>query len=371
MIDFMNQDGTASSHRSWGMMFFYGRRNHMDLQYLINELEVELLAVHSRQQLNDLRVKYLGKKSVVQQAMSQFGKLSAAERAVFGQQINQVKTVITEKFALKNDEIEALDLANKLAEEEVDISLPGDTFTAGSKSVIQAVVDEITSLGIGLGYEIAEGPELETDHYNFEMLNLPKDHPARDMQDTFYLDEKWLLRTHTSPVQARTLLMKQGKGPVKILCPGKVYRRDNDDATHSHQFYQIEGLVVDKNITMADLKGTLDLLAKKMFGEKRTIRLRSSYFPFTEPSVEVDVSCYVCNGKGCSLCKQTGWIEILGAGMVHPNVLEMAGFDSKIYQGFAFGIGVERIAMLRYGIDDIRHLYSNDLRVIRQFAKER
>lgn len=343
----------------------------MDLQYLINELEVELLAVHSRQQLNDLRAKYLGKKSVVQQAMSQFGKLSAAERAVFGQQINQVKTVITEKFALKNDEIEALDLANKLAEEEVDISLPGDTFTAGSKSVIQAVVDEITSLGIGLGYEIAEGPELETDHYNFEMLNLPKDHPARDMQDTFYLDEKWLLRTHTSPVQARTLLMKQGKGPVKILCPGKVYRRDNDDATHSHQFYQIEGLVVDKNITMADLKGTLDLLAKKMFGEKRTIRLRSSYFPFTEPSVEVDVSCYVCNGKGCSLCKQTGWIEILGAGMVHPNVLEMAGFDSKIYQGFAFGIGVERIAMLRYGIDDIRHLYSNDLRVIRQFAKER
>lgn len=343
----------------------------MDLQYLINELEVELLAVHSRQQLNDLRAKYLGKKSVVQQAMSQFGKLSAAERAVFGQQINQVKTVITEKFALKNDEIEALDLANKLAEEEVDISLPGDTFTAGSKSVIQAVVDEITSLGMGLGYEIAEGPELETDHYNFEMLNLPKDHPARDMQDTFYLDEKWLLRTHTSPVQARTLLMKQGKGPVKILCPGKVYRRDNDDATHSHQFYQIEGLVVDKNITMADLKGTLDLLAKKMFGEKRTIRLRSSYFPFTEPSVEVDVSCYVCNGKGCSLCKQTGWIEILGAGMVHPNVLEMAGFDSKIYQGFAFGIGVERIAMLRYGIDDIRHLYSNDLRVIRQFAKER
>ena len=221
-----------------------------------------------------------------------------------------------------------------------------------------------------MGYEIAEGPEVELDHFNFELLNVPKDHPARDMQDSFFIDETHLMRSQTSPVQARVMLDRKGVGPIKIISPGKVYRRDDDDATHSHQFMQLETLVVGKDVTMAELKGTLDLVAKKMFGEKRQIRLRSSYFPFTEPSVEVDVSC-ACNGKGCPICKGTGWIEILGAGMVHPNVLKMSGYDPEVFSGFAIGFGVDRITMLKYGFDDIRHLYNNDLRVINQFNKER
>ena len=220
-----------------------------------------------------------------------------------------------------------------------------------------------------MGYEVAEGTEVEKDYYNFEALNLPKDHPARDMQDTFYITEETLLRTHTSPVQARTMEKNKEKGPIKIICPGKVYRRDDDDATHSHQFMQIEGLVIDKNIRMSDLKGTLQVFVKKMFGEDREIRLRPSFFPFTEPSVEMDISCMMCDGKGCGTCKGTGWIEILGAGMVHPNVLEMAGYDSKEYQGFAFGMGAERIAMLKYGVDDIRHFYTNDVRLLQQFKR--
>lgn len=211
---------------------------------------------------------------------------------------------------------------------------------------------------------------IESDYFNFELMNLPKGHPARDMQDTFYIDENTLMRTHTSPVQAHTLLAAKGKGPIKVICPGKTYRRDDDDATHSHQFMQCEGLVVDKNITLADLKGTLEVFARKFFGEKREIRLRPSYFPFTEPSVEVDISCHHCGGKGCAMCKGTGWIEILGAGMVNPKVLDMCGFDSKEYQGFAFGIGIERVAMLKYGIDNIRDFYNDDLRFLNQFQRE-
>ena len=219
-----------------------------------------------------------------------------------------------------------------------------------------------------MGYEIVEGPEVEKDYYNFEAMNLPKGHPARDMQDSFYISEDILLRTHTSPVQARTMEAKKGE-PIRVICPGKVFRRDTDDATHSHQFMQIEGLVIGENIRMSDLKGTLDALAKKMFGPEREIRLRPSFFPFTEPSVEVDVSCHKCGGKGCNVCKHTGWIEILGAGMVHPNVLEMAGYDSTKLSGFAFGIGAERIAMLKYGVDDIRHFYTNDTRFLSQFHR--
>jgi phenylalanyl-tRNA synthetase alpha chain len=229
------------------------------------------------------------------------------------------------------------------------------------------VVEEVEDLFVGMGYTVKEGPEIEQDLYNFEMLNLPKSHPARDMQDTFYITEELLLRTHTSPVQIRTLLENGGKKPIKIICPGKVYRRDEDDATHSHQFMQIEALVIDENITLADLKGTLLILARKMFGEDRQIRLRPSYFPFTEPSVEVDISCYKCNGKGCPMCKNTGWIEILGAGMVNNAVLEATGYDKTKYQGFALGVGVERLAILKYGIDDIRAFYTNDLRFNRQF----
>lgn len=241
----------------------------------------------------------------------------------------------------------------------------------GTAHVLAHVQDQVEDFFIGLGYQVVEGPEVESDHYNFEMMNLPKDHPARDMQDTFYITPEYLLRTQTSPVQARTMEKHDfTKGPLKMLSPGRVFRRDNDDATHSHQFYQIEGLVIDKHITMSDLKGTLAAFAKEMFGEDREVRLRPSYFPFTEPSLEVDISCFKCGGEGCSVCKGTGWIEVLGSGMVHPNVLEAAGVDSSVYGGFAFGLGQDRIAMLKYGIDDIRSLYTNDVRFLSQFTKE-
>ena len=337
----------------------------------VQEIIAQINSVNDLNQLNELKALHLGKKSELSKAMGQMGKLAPEERAAFGQKINALKKEISDAIDARKVDIEEAVLNARLATETIDISLEGQDFTSASKSVNQIVVDEIIDICLGLGYQVAEGPEVESDRYNFELLNLPHDHPARDMQDTFYIDENTLLRTHTSPVQARVMEKCNGEGPIKIICPGKVYRRDDDDATHSHQFMQIEGLVIDKNITMADLKGTLDMLAKKMFGEKRTIRLRSSYFPFTEPSVEVDVSCYNCDGKGCNICKGTGWIEILGAGMVHPNVLRMSGIDPKVYQGFAFGIGVERIAMLRYGIDDIRHLYTNDLRFLKQFNKEK
>ena len=330
----------------------------------------EINACNDLKVLNDLRVNYLGKKSPIQKSMSIMGKLSPEERVEFGKVINTIKSNISTALDTKKVVLEEEALTLRLKSEHIDISLPGNNYFAGSKHVIKQIIDEISQICIGMGYQVAEGPEFEKDLYNFELLNLPANHPARDMQDTFYIDETTLMRTHTSPVQARTLLACKGEGPVRIICPGRVYRRDDDDATHSHQFNQIEGLVVDKDITMADLKGTLDLIAKKMFGEKRTIRLRSSYFPFTEPSVEVDVSCN-CNGKGCPVCKGTGWIEILGAGMVHPNVLKGCGFDPEVYQGFAFGIGADRIAMLRYGINDIRHFYNNDLRILNQFKKER
>ena len=233
------------------------------------------------------------------------------------------------------------------------------------------IIEEIEDIFVGMGYQIVEGYEVESDHYNFERMNLPKDHPARDMQDTFYISDEILIRTHTSPVQARTMEKHDfSKGALRMISPGKVFRRDTDDATHSHQFHQIEGLVVDKNITMGDLKGTLEVVMKKMFGEDREIRLRPSYFPFTEPSVEVDVSCFKCGGAGCNVCKYTGWIEILGAGMVHPNVLKMSGIDPEEYSGFAFGLGPDRVAMLRYGVNDIRNFYQNDLRFLSQFKGE-
>ena len=258
-------------------------------------------------------------------------------------------------------------LEQQLATEKIDVTLPSRKMAFGAKHPLTRTIEEIEDLFLGLGYEIVDGYEVEQDYYNFEALNLPKSHPARDMQDSFYITEEILMRTHTSPVQARTMEKRNGKAPVKIICPGKVYRRDSDDATHSHQFTQIEGLVVDENIKMSDLKGTLELLAKSLFGDEREIRLRPSYFPFTEPSVEVDISCFKCKGKGCNVCKHTGWIEILGSGMVHPNVLEKAGYDSTKYTGFAFGMGPDRIAMLKYGIEDIRHFYTNDVRFLNQF----
>ncbi len=320
--------------------------------------------------LNDLRVFYLGKKGPMQSAMKSMKDMAPEERASFGQVSNKAKQEITQAVEDKKTALEEAEMNERLMKEDIDITLPSNALPLGSIHPLSRVKDDLEELFLGMGYEVAEGPEVESDHFNFELMNLPKGHPARDMQDTFYIDENTLMRTHTSPVQAHVMLAAQGKGPIKVICPGKTYRRDDDDATHSHQFMQCEGLVVDKNITMADLKGTLDVFAKKMFGEKREIRLRPSYFPFTEPSVEVDISCANCGGKGCAMCKGTGWIEVLGAGMVNPHVLEMCGFDPKVYQGFAFGIGLERVAMLKYGIDNIRDFYNDDLRFLNQFGRK-
>lgn len=336
------------------------------LEQLQQEALQEIQAASSQKELNDVRIKYLGKKGPMTEVLRGMGKLSPEERPVVGELVNTVRTTIQDALEARIEEVKAVELEAKLAAETIDVTLPGRTSLPGLTHLLQQIVDEMEDLFVGLGYTIAEGPEVETDLYNFEMLNLPKDHPARDMQDSFYITDETLLRTHTSPVQARTMLQADGK-PIRIICPGKVYRRDEDDATHSHQFMQIEGLVVDEHISMADLKGTLEVFVKQLFGETREIRLRPSFFPFTEPSVEVDISCFKCGGKGCNVCKGTGWIEILGGGMVHPRVLEMAGYDSTKMSGFAFGIGVERMAMLKHGVDDIRHFYTNDLRFIEQF----
>ncbi|MBL3641222.1 phenylalanine--tRNA ligase subunit alpha [Peribacillus frigoritolerans] len=341
------------------------------MQERLLELQEEALqkvaAASELKELNEVRVAYLGKKGPITEVLRGMGKLSAEERPKIGALANEVREAIATKIEEKQQALETAAVNAKLATETIDVTLPGRPVNKGNLHPLTRIVEEIEDLFIGMGYTVAEGPEVESDYYNFEALNLPKSHPARDMQDSFYITDEILMRTHTSPVQARTMEKHKGQGPVKIICPGKVYRRDNDDATHSHQFQQIEGLVIDENISMSDLKGTLDVFAKKVFGQDREIRLRPSFFPFTEPSVEVDISCKICGGKGCSVCKKTGWIEVLGAGIVHPNVLEMAGFDSKKYSGFAFGMGVERIAMLKYGVDDIRHFYTNDVRFLKQF----
>jgi len=319
-------------------------------------------------ELQELKVKILGKKGELTAILRNMGQLSAEERPIIGQIANEVREILEERFASKAKEIEEKLEDVRLSKEYLDVTLPGRPISVGSQHPLTLVAQEIEDIFIGLGYEIAEGPEVEMDYYNFEALNLPKNHPARDMQDSFYITEELLMRTHTSPVQVRTMEKKHPE-PVKIICPGRVYRRDDDDATHSHVFMQVEGLVIDKNIRMSDLKGTLLTFARQMFGPDQQIRLRPSFFPFTEPSAEVDVSCIICQGEGCRVCKQTGWLEILGSGMVHPKVLEMSGYDPNVYSGFAFGMGIERIAMLKYGIEDIRQFYMNDVRFLHQFQK--
>ncbi|GAF16000.1 LOW QUALITY PROTEIN: phenylalanyl-tRNA synthetase alpha chain [Bacillus sp. JCM 19046] len=321
----------------------------------------------SEKELQDIRVAYLGKKGPITEVLRGMGKLSAEEDPVIGALANVVRDEIKDAINQKSVLLEQKALEDQLGMETIDVTLPGRPVPIGTTHPLSAVVGEIEGIFLGLGFSIAEGPEIETDYYNFEALNLPKDHPARDMQDSFYITEELLLRTQTSPVQVRTMEKHQGKGPVKVIVPGKVFRRDDDDATHSHQFMQTEGLYVDKDVRMSDLKGVLESFAKQFFGKERNIRLRPSFFPFTEPSVEIDVSCGICSGNGCRVCKQSGWIEVLGAGMVHPRVLEMSGFDPKEYSGFAFGMGVERLAMLKYDIDDIRQFYTNDLRFLNQF----
>ncbi|MCT2535064.1 phenylalanine--tRNA ligase subunit alpha [Aquibacillus koreensis] len=339
----------------------------------LQELQTEALAkveeASSLQELQDIRVAYLGKKGPITEVLRGMGKLSKEERPVIGDLANKVREAIATELDAKKANLEAVELEKKLEEEQIDVTLPGRPVQVGGPHLLTSIVEEIEDLFISMGFEVREGPEVETDYYNFEALNLPKGHPARDMQDSFYITEELLLRTHTSPVQARTMGEYKGSQPVKMICPGKVYRRDTDDATHSHQFTQVEGLYVDKDVRMSDLKGVLNRFAKQFFGEEREIRLRPSFFPFTEPSVEMDISCKVCHGKGCSVCKGTGWIEILGGGMVHPRVLEMAGYDPNVYSGFAFGMGPERIAMLKYGVDDIRHFYTNDVRFLKQYHK--
>lgn len=347
----------------------------MNLKEKLAELKEQGLAeikeAKDLKKINDIRVSLLGKKGPITEVLRGMRDLSAEERPKVGQFANAIRDELTQALADKKDEIEVIKMAKKLEKETIDVTLPGVPVTTGNTHIITQIIDQIEKLFLGMGFQVVDGPEVEEDHYNFEMLNLPQDHPARDMQDTFYITEKILMRTQTSPVQARTMEKHDfSKGPLKMISPGKVYRRDTDDATHSHQFHQVEGLVIDKHITMADLKGTLQLIVRTIFGEDREIRMRPSYFPFTEPSAEIDVSCFKCNGKGCSVCKYTGWIEVLGAGMVHPNVLEMAGVDSNVYGGFAFGLGPDRFAMLKYGVDDIREFYLNDVRFLSQFSQK-
>ena len=319
--------------------------------------------------LYDTKVKYLGKKGPVQGLMKNMKDLSNDERPSFGAAVNELKKVISTKIEELEVLLQEKEMNDQIEAERIDVSLPAFNLEVGNLHPLTRVTNDLEELFISMGYEIKSGPEVESDLYTFEMLNLPKGHPARDMQDSFYITEEYLMRTHTSPVQVRTMLANVDKTPIRIICPGKVYRRDDDDATHSHQFMQLEGLVIDEDISLAHLKGTLEEFAKRMFGVDKEVRFRPSFFPFTEPSVEVDISCVKCGGKGCNMCKETGWIEVLGAGMVHPNVLEMSGYDSKKYSGFAFGMGIERIAMLKYGVTDIRHFYTNDLRFLDQFKR--
>ena len=329
----------------------------------------EILNTQDLKTLNDVKVKYLGKKGELTSVLRGMGALSAEERPIIGSLVNEVRAEIENALNEKEEKYKQAELEEKLEKETIDITLPGTKIKRGSKHPVNRVIEEIEDIFVSMGYDVVDGPELETDEYCFERLNLPKGHPARDMQDSFYVDPEHLLRTQTSAVQARVMMANEEKTPIRVICPGKTYRRD-DDATHSHQFGQVEGLVIDKNISLADLKGTLEVFVRKMLGENSKLRFRPSYFPFTEPSYEVDVSCFKCGGKGCNICKQTGWIEILGSGMVHPNVLKMNGYDPDKYTGFAFGTGLDRLAMFKYGITDIRYLYTNDVRFLNQFDRK-
>ena len=343
----------------------------IDAKKIKEELIDEIKNITDSKTLYDIRVKYIGKKGIISELVSNLGKLSIEEKKQYGPIINTLKQEATKLFDDKNKEIELNILNEKLKNEKIDISLPSIKVPVGSPNILEKLIEEVEELLISLGYDVVDGPEVEEDKYNFEMLNIPKGHPARDAQDTFYIKgEEILLRSQTSPVQVRTMLACKGEKPVRMICPGKTYRRDNDDATHSHQFMQIEGLLVDKDISLSDLKGTIDIIVKKLFGENIETRFRPSYYQFTEPSVEVDISCFNCKGSGCHICKHTGWITVAGAGVVHPNVLRMCGYDPKVWSGFAFGFGAERLAMLKYGIDDLRVFYNTDLRELATFDRK-
>lgn len=335
------------------------------LQDIKSLFENELEKAKTTNDTEQIRVKFFGKKGELTSVLKGMGALSSEDRPVFGKKANILRSELESKLLSVESDIAKEEKKNLLVKESIDISLPGKKVRVGSDHPITQVIEEINEIFIGLGFTVADGPEIEEDKYNFEKLNIPPDHPARDTQDTFYINEHLLLRTQTSPVQIR--VMEKTKPPIRVVCPGKVYRSDSIDATHSPIFHQIEGLVVDKGVTMGDLIGSLKLFAKRLFGENTDIRLRPHHFQFTEPSCEVDVTCWNCNGIGCRTCKNEGWIEVLGAGMVHSKVLENCGIDPMVYSGFAFGIGVERTAMARFGIKDIRNLYENDIRFLSQF----
>jgi len=335
------------------------------LEKIRKQFVEEVEALQNQKQLEEIRIKYLGKKGELTAVLRNMGSLTAEERPIIGQLANEVRDYMNEKiedtaYVLKRKEVEV-----RLLTEFVDVTMPSKKHELGGRHPLSIVLDEIKDIFIGMGFSIAEGPEIEKTYYNFDALNHDANHPARDMQDTFYITENVLLRTQTSPVQVRTMLKQQP--PIRVISPGRVFRADEIDATHSPMFHQIEGLVVDKGITMANLKGTLDTFAKKLYGEKTKTKFRPHHFPFTEPSAEVDCTCFACEGKGCRICKGSGWIEILGAGMVHPNVLRNCGIDPEVYSGFAFGMGLDRITMLRYGIDDLRLMFENDKRFLSQF----
>ncbi|MDD3294350.1 MAG: phenylalanine--tRNA ligase subunit alpha [Geobacteraceae bacterium] len=334
------------------------------LEIILQDALTELHTIQAEDALQDLRVKYLGKKGLLTSVMKGLGTLSVEERPAAGQMVNNVKARLEAEVGAMLNRIRIEERAKKLQSERVDVTLPGRRRPLGTKHPITLVTEEIVDIFAGLGFQVAEGPEIEKDYYNFEALNIPKDHPARDMQDTFFVSDSVVLRTHTSPVQIRTMLKQPP--PVRIIAPGTVYRCDSD-ATHSPMFHQVEGLMVDKGITFSDLKGVLTSFVNQCFGAGVGVRLRPSFFPFTEPSAEVDIACVMCKGKGCRVCKNTGWLEILGSGMVDPEVFRHVSYDPEIFTGFAFGMGIERIAMLKYGISDMRLLFENDLRFLRQF----
>lgn len=328
-------------------------------------------AAGSLEELDNIRVQFLGKKGELTGILRGMGAVAKEERPRLGKIVNEARSELEKLIAEKNDELKVRAMENRLASEKIDVTLPGRTQALGHLHPLTLTLERIKDIFVHMGFSVEEGPEIERDYFNFEALNLPKDHPARDMQDSFYITEEILMRSQTSPVQARTMQRYSQAGeanrPIRMIAPGRVYRRDEYDATHSPMFTQVEGLVIDEGISLADLKGTLETFLRQIFGEKVGVRFRPSFFPFTEPSAEVDISCVMCHGKGCRVCKGTGWLEILGAGMVHPNVLAMSGYDPKKVSGFAFGMGVERIAMLSYGVDDLRLFYDNDMRFLRQF----
>ncbi len=341
-----------------------------DVERLLSEVGKIFDNVKNMAELNQLKVEYMGKKGKITEINSLIKTLDNDKKKEFGMKVNEVKNLFNNKYEEKKSLFEREILNEKLAKEKIDISLPSVKIPVGAPSILEKLIEEVEDVCMSMGYDVVDGPEIELDKYNFEMLNIPKGHPARDAQDTFYIEgSEVLLRSQTSPVQVRTMLKGNGEVPVRVICPGKTYRRDNDDATHSHQFMQIEGLLVDKNIKLSDLKGTIEVIVRKLFGNDVNVRFRPSYYQFTEPSVEVDITCFNCKGKGCSICKNTGFITVAGAGIVHPNVLRMSGYDPSIWSGFAFGFGAERLAMLKYGIDDLRVFYNTDLREVNTFDR--